>query len=41
VPDVVRITEGNNGYVADGLPVGEFGTSTGYLMSKLLALQNS
>ena len=39
--DVVRITEGNNGYVADGLPGGEFDTSTGYPMSKLLARQNS
>jgi GNAT superfamily N-acetyltransferase len=29
----------SNGYVEDGLPVGEFGTSSGYPMSKLLALQ--
>lgn len=28
-----------NGYVEDGPPVGEFGTSSGYPMSKLLALQ--
>jgi GNAT superfamily N-acetyltransferase len=30
-----------NGYVEDGLPIGEFGMSSGYPMSKLLALQNS
>jgi GNAT superfamily N-acetyltransferase len=28
-----------NGYVEDGLPVGNFGTSSGYPMSKLLPLQ--
>ena len=30
-----------NGYVQDGLPVGDFGTSSGCPMSKLLKLQNS
>ena len=30
-----------NGYVQDGLPVGDFGTSSGYPMSKVLKLQNS
>jgi GNAT superfamily N-acetyltransferase len=30
-----------NGYVEDGLPVGNFGTSSGYPMSKLLASQIS
>jgi hypothetical protein len=27
----------SNGYVEDGLPVGNFGTSSGYPMSKLVA----
>jgi GNAT superfamily N-acetyltransferase len=30
-----------NGYVEDGLPVDNFGTSSGYPMSKLLASPNS
>jgi GNAT superfamily N-acetyltransferase len=31
----------SNGYVEDGVPVGNFGTSSGYPMSKSLALQKS
>jgi GNAT superfamily N-acetyltransferase len=30
-----------NGYVEEGLPVGKFGTSSGYPMSKLLSSRNS
>jgi GNAT superfamily N-acetyltransferase len=30
-----------NGYIEDGVPVGEFGTTSGYPMSKLLTFHNS